>query len=111
MPTKEEVEVSKRGEAGEKSRHDEIEEIFDDEIEVVEAVSEPDAYALRMEKEEKERALKARESGRDEKLANLSELDEDLEDEDAAQFSQPDFDLISDRARRAEDAKAGAEKK
>ncbi|KAM0693856.1 hypothetical protein Q7P36_005980 [Cladosporium allicinum] len=111
MPTKDEVEASKRGEAGEKSRHDEIEEEFDDEIEVVEAESEPDAYALRMKKEEKERELQARESGRDEKLANLAELDEDLEDEDAAQFSQPDFDLVSDRARRGETTPGGAEKK
>ena len=112
MPTKDEVEASKRGEAGEKSRHDEIEEEFDDEIEVVEAESEPDAYALRMEKEEKERELQARESGgRDEKLANLAELDEELEDEDAAQFSQPDFDLVSDRARRGETTPGGAEKK
>ena len=112
MPTKDEVEASKRGEAGEKSRHDEIEEEFDDEIEVVEAASEPDAYALRMEKEEKERELQARESGgRDEKLANLAELDEDFEDEDAAQFSQPDFDLVSDRARRGETTPGGAEKK
>lgn len=105
MPTKEEVEASKRGEAGEKSRHEEIEEVFDDEVEVEEVASEPDAYALRMEQEEKERELQARASGRDEKLANMSELDDMMElDEDVAQFSQPDFDLISDRARRGEGA-------
>jgi len=112
MPTKEEVEASKRGEAGAKSQHDEIEEEFDDEVEVVEAESEPDAYALRLEQEEKERELQARANGgRDEKLANLSELEEDLDD-DIAQFSQPDFDILSDRARKGleeEDAKAAAE--
>lgn len=107
MPTKEEIETSKSGEEGAKSQHDEVEEVFDDEIEEAEHEDEPDAYALRMEEAEKERELMARatpNAARDEQLADLSGLDaEDLE-EDIAQYGQPDMDILSERSRRAEEA-------
>ncbi|KAM0710472.1 hypothetical protein Q7P35_002835 [Cladosporium inversicolor] len=107
MPTTEEIETSKRGEEGIKSQHDEVEEVFDDEIEEAEHEDEPDAYALRMEEAEKERELMERASpdaARDEQLAELSGLDAEDMEEDVAQFGQPDMDILSERSRRAEEA-------
>jgi small subunit ribosomal protein S2 len=103
-PTRDEVEASKRGEDGLNTQHDEVEEKFDDEIEEIEHEDEPDAYALRMEEAEKERELMERatpNAARDEQLADLSGM---LDDEDMAQYSQPDVDMFSDRSRRAEEA-------
>lgn len=113
MPTKDEVEASKRGEEGVNSQHDEAEEEFDDEIEEADHEDEPDAYALRMAEAEKERELMARATPgveRDEQLADLSGFDENLE-EDMAQFSQPDYDIVTERARRAEEAEGLEEAK
>jgi small subunit ribosomal protein S2 len=98
MPTKEEVEASKRGEEGANSQHDEVEEVFDDEIQEAEHEDEPDAYALRMEEAAKERELMARATpsvDRDDQLGSLLDLDEENFDEDIAQFSQPELDVYS----------------
>lgn len=107
MPTREEVEASKRGEEGVNSQHDEVEEEFDDEIDEAEDEDEPDAYALRMEEAEKERELMERatpNAARDEQLSNLSGLDSESLEEDMAQYAQPDMDMLSERRRRAEEA-------
>lgn len=113
MPTKEEREASKRGDDGKNSQYDEVEEEFDDEIEEEEEESEPDAYALRMEEAAKaqeamERATPS--ADRDDQLANLSGLDAESMEDDVAQFSQPDLDILSEHARRSEEAE-GLEKR
>lgn len=114
VPTKAEIEASKRGEEGAKSQHDEVEEEFDDEIEEAEHEDEPDAYALRMQEAEKERELMARatpNAERDEQLANLSGLDAEDMEEDIAQFGRPDIDILSERSRRQEEAQGLEEAK
>jgi len=114
MPTKKEIEASKRGEEGIKSQHDEVEEVFADEIEEAEHEDEPDAYALRMEEAEKERELMARatpSAARDEQLADLSGLDAEDIEEDIAQYGQPDIDILSSRSRRAEEVQGVEEAK
>jgi len=114
MPTRQEIEASKRGEEGLNSQHDEVEEAFDDEVEELEHEDEPDAYALRMEEAEKERELMERAApnpARDEQLASLSGLDvEDIED-DVAQFGRPDVDILTERSRRVEEAQGLEEAK
>ncbi|KAM0717545.1 hypothetical protein Q7P37_007397 [Cladosporium fusiforme] len=105
MPTKEEMDASKRGDDSHNSQYDEVEENFDDEIEEEEHESEPDAYALRMQEAEKERELlerSTRSPDRDEELANLSGLDaEDIAD-DLAQYSQPDMEFLVERTKKTE---------
>lgn len=113
MPTKEEVEASKRGGEGADSHLEEVEEEFEDEIEEEEHESEPDAYALRMQEAEAERELMARatpSAERDEELANLSGMDEEDLD-DLQQFSQPDMDYLTERSRKAEEAQGSEEAK
>lgn len=112
MPTKEEVQASKLGVTSE-TMHDEAEEVFDDEVEEVEDVSEPDAYALRMQEAAKEQeALQRAAPGTktDEQLADLSALDAEDFDQDAAQYTQPDLDFLADRSKKTADGKDGDEK-
>lgn len=105
LPTKAELEASKRGEG--LGAHEEEEEEFANELEAEdEHESEPDAYALRMEEAQMEQeALRRSAPGteRDEQLANLSDLDMEGLEEDMAQFNSPDLDLYTDRSRRADE--------